>query len=81
MLKTMPEYSCTAVAIQNSSEWPCSKCPFPWLRLVGARTSYVFFSNISWIPSVLDPITNPYLGLPLLAAPCYKATIIIIPIL
>ena len=69
---TMPEVSCTAVAVPISSEWPCSRCPFPQLRLVGVRTSYIYFSNISWTPWVLDPITNPYLGSPLLAAPCYK---------
>ena len=34
----------------------------PWLRLVGLRTSYIYFSNISWTPWVLDPITNPFLG-------------------
>ena len=34
----------------------------PWLRLVGVRTSYIHFSNISWTPRVLDPITNPFLG-------------------
>ena len=28
----------------------------------GVRTSYIFFSNISWTPWVLDPITNSYLG-------------------
>ena len=40
--------------------WPS---PFPpWLRLVGVRTSYIHFSNISWTPRVLDPITNPFLG-------------------
>ena len=61
----MPEVSCKAVAIQNSSEWPCSMCPIPQLRLVGVRTSYIFFSNISWIPQALDPIKNPYLGPPL----------------
>ena len=33
-----------------------------WLRLVGVRTSYIHFSNISWTPGVLDPITNPFLG-------------------
>ena len=26
---TMPGVSCTAVAMQNSSEWPCSRCPLP----------------------------------------------------
>ena len=59
---TMPGVSCKAVATQNSSEWPCSMCPFPWLRLVGVRTSYIYFSNISWTPWALDPITNPFLG-------------------
>ena len=34
----------------------------PWLRPVGIRTSYIHFSNISWTPRVLDPITNPFLG-------------------
>ena len=34
----------------------------PWLRTVGVRTSYTHFSNISWTPQVLDPITNPFLG-------------------
>ena len=61
---TRPGVSCTAVAIQNSSEWPCSMCPFLQLRLVGVRTSYIYFSNISWTSWVLDPITNPYLGSP-----------------
>ena len=60
---TMPGVSCKAVATQNSSEWPCSMCPIPpWLRLVGVRTSYIYFSNISWTPWALDPITNPFLG-------------------
>ena len=40
---TIPEVSCTAVAVQNSSEWPCSLCPFPQLRLVGVRASYMYF--------------------------------------
>ena len=34
----------------------------PWLRPVGVKTSYIHFSNISWTPRVLDPITNPFLG-------------------
>ena len=68
----MPEVSCTAVAIQNSSPWPCSMCPFPQLRLVGVRTSY-FFSLIFpehrefWTPLQilfatplwLHPVTKP----------------------
>ena len=61
---TMPKVSCIAVATQNSSEWPCSMCPFPQLRLVGVRTSYIYCSSISWTPWVLDPMTNPYLGYP-----------------
>ena len=58
----MPGVSCKAVATQNSSEWPCSMCPFPQLRLVGVRTSYIYFSKISWTPWVLEPITNSFLG-------------------
>ena len=59
---TMPKVSCKAVAMQNSSQWPCSMCPFPQLRLVGVSISYIHFSNISWTRRVLDPITNPFLG-------------------
>ena len=41
-------------------------CPIPQPRLVvGEDTTYIFFSNISWTPWVLDPITYPYLGPPL----------------
>ena len=40
---TILEVICTAVAIQNSSHWPCSMCPIPQLRLVGVRTSYIHF--------------------------------------
>ena len=43
---TMAEVSCKTVAVQNSSQWPCSTCPIPQLRLVGVRTSYIFFSLI-----------------------------------
>ena len=66
---TMPEVSCIAVATQNSSEWPCSMCPFPELRLVGVRTSYIYFSNISWTPWVLDPHYKSLFGALLLAYP------------
>ena len=60
---TVPGVSCKALATQNGSEWPCSMCPIPpWLRPVGVRTSYTHFSNISWTPRALDPITNPFLG-------------------
>ena len=61
MLNDRAEVSCTAVAVQNSSEWPCPMGPFPQLRLVGVKTSYMYFSNISWTCRVLDPITHPYL--------------------
>ena len=61
---TMPEVSRTAVAMQNSSEWPCSMCPIPAQTCGGENILYIFFSNISWTPGVLDPITNPYLGRP-----------------
>ena len=46
---TMPEVSCKAVAVQNSSQWPCSMCPIPQLILVGGDEDimYIFFSNIS----------------------------------
>ena len=37
---------------------------------------YIYF-NISWTPSSLDPITNPYLGPHPLAAPCYNTTCIL----
>ena len=58
----MPEVSCKAVAMQNSSQWLCSMCPIPQFRLVGDEDIlYIFFSNISWTPWVLDPITNSYL--------------------
>ena len=40
---TMPEIICKTVAMQNSSQWRCSMCPIPQLRLVGVRTSYIYF--------------------------------------
>ena len=67
---TTPDISCTAVAVQNSSEWPCSMCPIPQLRLVGVRTSYVFFLIFPghlefWTPLQI-PIWGPPLGCTLL---------------
>ena len=44
---TILEVICRTVTVQNSSDWPCSMCPFPQLRLMGVRTSYIYFSNIS----------------------------------
>ena len=40
---TKREVSCEAVAIQNNSQWPCSRRPNPQLRLVGVRTSFIYF--------------------------------------
>ena len=69
----MPEVSCKAVAVQNSSQWPRSMCPFPHFSLVGVRTSRIF--NIFWTPWALDPITNPYLrGGGALAGSSYRST-------
>ena len=45
---TVLEVICKTIAIQNKSQWPCSMSPIPQLRLVGVRTSYIYFSNISW---------------------------------
>ena len=36
------EVICIAVAMQNNSQWPCSMCLIPQLRLVGVRTSYIY---------------------------------------
>ena len=46
---TVLEVICKTVAMQNSSQWPCSMRPLPQLRLVVVRTSYIYFyfSNIS----------------------------------
>ena len=72
MLNDRAEVSCTAVAVQNSSEWPCPMGPFPQLRLVGVRTSYIqiFFLVLSghlefWTPLQI-PIWGPPLGCTLL---------------
>ena len=62
----MPEVSCEAIATQNSSEWPCSMRPFPQLRMVGVRISYIFFPLI--FPEHLElwtPLQIPSWGPPL----------------
>ena len=41
---------------------PCVPSPAQTGR--GEDIIYIFFSNISWTPWVLDPITNPYLPPP-----------------
>ena len=63
-----PEVSYTAVAIQNSSEWPCSMCPFLQLRLVGVRTSYIYIFFLLIFPGHLEfwtPLQIPSWGPPL----------------
>ena len=40
---TILEVICKTVAIENKSQWPCSMLPIPQLRLVGVRTSYIYF--------------------------------------
>ena len=65
---TMPEISCKAVAIQNSSQWPCSMCLIPQLRLVGVRTfSNIFLYFLDTLSS--GPHYKYLFGAPLLAAP------------
>ena len=68
---TMAEVCCKAVAMQNSSQWPCSMHPIPQLRYVGVRISYIFFFLIFpghlefWTPLQI-PIWGPPLGCTLL---------------
>ena len=65
---TMPGVSCKAVATQNSSEWACSMCPFPHLRLVGVRTSYIYIfflifpGNLEFWTPLQIPTWLPPLG-------------------
>ena len=63
---TMPGVSCKALATKNSSEWPCSMCPFPQLRLVGVRTSYIYFlifpGHLEFWTPLQVPIWGPPLG-------------------
>ena len=67
---TMIEVSCKTVTMQNSSQWPCSKCPIPQFRLVGVRTSYIFLI-FPGHPEFWTPLQIPLGGGPL-AAPCYN---------
>ena len=54
---TMPEVSCKAVAMQNSSQWPCSMCPIPQLRLVGGKDIlYIFFLIFPGYPEFWTPL-------------------------
>ena len=74
MLNDLPEEGCKAVAVQNSSQWPCSMCPILQLRLVGVRMSskYIYF-NISWTTEFWTPLQIPICP-PTLAAPRYINT-------
>ena len=68
---TLPEVSCKAVAIQNSSQWPCSMCPIPQVRLVEVRTSYInyfliFPGHLEFWTLLQIPIWGPPLGCTLL---------------
>ena len=68
---TILEVICKTIAIQNNSQGPCSMRPIPQLRLVGVRTSYVYFFLIFpgdpefWTPLQI-PIWAPLLGCTLL---------------
>ena len=64
---TMPEVSCKAVAVQNSSEWPRSMCPILQVGLVGVRTSYIYSSLIfPKHPEFWTPLQIPIWGPPCL---------------
>ena len=42
---TMPEAICKTVAMENNSQCPCSLCPIPQLRLVGAGGHFIYIYN------------------------------------
>ena len=70
---TILEVICKTVAIQNNSEGPCSMHPIPQLRLVGVRTSYIYFFFFLMFPGYPElwtplqiPIWAPLLGCTLL---------------
>ena len=74
------EVICKTLAIQNSSEWPCSMHPIPQLRLVGVRTSiyiYFFFLIFHEHPAIWTPLQIP-IWAPPLATPCYIIAYIVI---
>ena len=70
MLMTILEVICKTVAMQNSSQWPCSTHPIPQLRLVGVRASYIFKYFLDTLSS--GPHYKSFFGGPL-AAPSYKS--------
>ena len=70
---SMPEVSCKAVAVQNSSQWPCSMCPIPQFRLLGVRTTYIFKKKKYFQDTLSsEPHYKSLFGSPL-AAPYYKS--------
>ena len=71
----MPEVSCKAVAVQNSSEWPCFVCTIPQLWLVGVSEDILhiyFFLIFPGHPELWTSLQIPTLGHPL-AVPCYTS--------
>ena len=78
---TMTEVSCKAVAMQNSSEWPCSISPILQLRFVGVRTFslYFFFLIFPGHPEFWTPLQIPIWGPPLGCALLQYHSFIIYP--
>ena len=72
---TVPGVSCTAVAIQNSSEWPLFPVSLPPAQACGGEDIlYIYFLIFPghlefWIPLQI------LFGAPLLAAPCYTISL------
>ena len=74
---TILEVTYKTVAVQNSSEWPCSMCPFPQLRLVGVRTFYIcIFLIFPGHPEFWTPLQIP-IWAPLLSCTLLKDSILI----
>ena len=69
---TVPEVICKTVAIQNNSQCPCSMHSIPQLRLVGVRTSYIYFFQYFLYTLSSGPHYKSPFGAPGLAAPCYN---------
>ena len=70
---TMLEVNCTAVAIQNSSEWPCSMCPIPQAQTCGGEDIMcvcvcvcVFLGHLEFWTPLQIPTWGPPLGCTLL---------------
>ena len=77
---TVLEVICKTVAIQNNSQWLCSMCYPPAQTCGGEDIQYIYFSNISWTPWVLDPTTNPHLGTPTWLHPVTERDLLMRPI-